>query len=77
MGLTKDVHFKMDPEQYRALERLAQRTPRPTGERTTTGRLFREAIAMYLAERGAVKVGHGSEPRPRAASRKPKRRART
>jgi hypothetical protein len=53
MGLTKRVHFLMDPEQFAALEALAQSQRRPTGERLTVGSLFREAVAEYLARRPA------------------------
>jgi hypothetical protein len=61
MGLTKRVHFLMDPEHFEALESLARHQRRPTGERLTVGSLIREAIVEYLAK-------HLAEPeqRPRA-----------
>ena len=51
MALTQRVHFLTDPEQYAALEALAQARRRATGENVTLGLLLREAVAEYLARR--------------------------
>ena len=50
MGLTKRVHFLMDPGQFAAMKALTRSQPRPTGERLTVGSLFREAVTEYLAK---------------------------
>ena len=58
MGLTKRVHFLMDPEHFEVLETLARAQRRPTGERLTVGSVIREAIVEYLAK-------HQAEPEQR------------
>jgi hypothetical protein len=54
MALTQRVHFLTDPEQFAALEALAQARRRATGENVTLGLLLREAVAEYLAARKAT-----------------------
>ncbi len=60
MGLTKRVHFLIDPEQFEALEAMARERRRPTGERLTVGSLLREAVMDYL-----IKYRRETEQRPR------------
>ena len=63
MALTQRVHFLTDPEQFAALEALAQARRRATGENVTLGLLLREVVAEYLAKRSAL-------PRTRKATRR-------
>ncbi len=57
MGLTKRVHFLMDPEHFEALESLTRERRRPTGERLTVGSLLREAVVDYLAKHQETPTG--------------------
>ena len=60
MTLTRRVHFLIDPERFIALEELARERRKATGENTTLGTLFREAVDEYLA-----KHQQGKKQRPR------------
>jgi hypothetical protein len=63
MTLNRRVHFLIDPEQYAALEALARRRRKATGENMTLGTLLREAVADYLVKH-RESTGTRTRPRP-------------
>lgn len=58
MTLNRRVHFLIDPERFAALEELARKRRKSTGENTTLGIVLREAVDEYLTK-------HRMRPGPR------------